>query len=970
MANFRTKARAIDLLGKNQIADLPTAITELWKNGYDAYGDYLGARLFVPGYQDINYTTFMMMDDGHGMTKEDILSKWIVLGTDSKKNVRNKTPEQDRFGKEERVPLGEKGIGRLSVSYLGNQMLLITKKEGNPYELLFMNWSILDNYDLFVEDIDIPIDTVRSIEEISDKYKQLQNSFKENFSHGKWDDFVDLKDKIYTHIEKYNEIPVSVMNELKEHYEKFGHGTCFVIFDPIEEICSLAENAGTSTDDNNNNYMKASLNGLFNPFDSNMNKQRKTFLDKNNLENSPEILILSEQRNYEFLINANYYDEQDFEQCEHYIDGEINEYGEFNGKIKVYGEIKSYFFSPMRKKKITKFKPISIHIAFWEPRFDMTSLTPQRYKYYEDKSELFGGINIYRDGFRVLPYGRKEFDFLGFEERRSRHAGNYYFSHRKMFGYIGIGKYKNPDLIDKSGREGLINNAAYREMRSILIEFFTKIAKDYYGTQSEVRQERRQVADEKKVARKLIEAEKKENRKQLVEFRKTIKDRTEKIKELTNRILDFSNEIQSYIEQPLFQREQKKLLSHAYTYQDEIRNLRVQIPPRLALSDKDKDIMYEFEEMVEANDTKINQALNLIYINTYQNELAQQYEDKYKKIKENINKSFYENTKCINDQLQRIKGEIDEFIKGNTKIVEAYSPEVKDINNQTKETTKNYLMELEKLYNIDFVEWKDSLILFEKHMQNISLYSEDQRLLGIYKETQDKLAEKVEQLHELAQLGMAVEIIDHQFNVMYEQITRDLHILKKYERKFPEEGKDSLKKLDIYIKHLEGNYKLLVPLYMTSRRSKKNITGEDIKQTILDFYGEKIEKNGIVLECDNSFLNYSILTFESIIMPIFINIINNAVFWLEKKDRKVIRIEVNQKREILIMNSGEKMKHSELLNCFQLFYTNKPQGRGIGLYLAKENLRKINLDIYATDDKEYNKLNGACFVICELQKGE
>ena len=46
MANFRTKARAIDLLGRNQIADLPTAITELWKNGYDAYGDYLDAGLY------------------------------------------------------------------------------------------------------------------------------------------------------------------------------------------------------------------------------------------------------------------------------------------------------------------------------------------------------------------------------------------------------------------------------------------------------------------------------------------------------------------------------------------------------------------------------------------------------------------------------------------------------------------------------------------------------------------------------------------------------------------------------------------------------------------------------------------------------------------------------------------------------------------------------------------------------------
>lgn len=41
MAQFRTKARAVELLGKGQIADLPTAISELWKNGYDAYADKL-----------------------------------------------------------------------------------------------------------------------------------------------------------------------------------------------------------------------------------------------------------------------------------------------------------------------------------------------------------------------------------------------------------------------------------------------------------------------------------------------------------------------------------------------------------------------------------------------------------------------------------------------------------------------------------------------------------------------------------------------------------------------------------------------------------------------------------------------------------------------------------------------------------------------------------------------------------------
>lgn len=53
MPQFRAKARAVDLLGKGQISDLPTAISELWKNGYDAYGDALEAYIYLSGYENI-----------------------------------------------------------------------------------------------------------------------------------------------------------------------------------------------------------------------------------------------------------------------------------------------------------------------------------------------------------------------------------------------------------------------------------------------------------------------------------------------------------------------------------------------------------------------------------------------------------------------------------------------------------------------------------------------------------------------------------------------------------------------------------------------------------------------------------------------------------------------------------------------------------------------------------------------------
>ena len=89
MAQFRTKARAVELLGKGQIADLPTAISELWKNGYDAYASELSCDLYMNGYKDIHSPAFVLSDTGTGMSRQDILEKWIVLGTDSKARGMN-----------------------------------------------------------------------------------------------------------------------------------------------------------------------------------------------------------------------------------------------------------------------------------------------------------------------------------------------------------------------------------------------------------------------------------------------------------------------------------------------------------------------------------------------------------------------------------------------------------------------------------------------------------------------------------------------------------------------------------------------------------------------------------------------------------------------------------------------------------------------------------------------------------------
>ena len=435
MANFRTKARAIDLLGKNQIADLPTAITELWKNGYDAYGDYLVARLYQAGYCEVSHDMFLISDDGRGMDRNDILNKWIVIGTGNKKNVNKELTEEERLYKKQRVPLGEKGIGRLSVAYLGNHMLMLSKKANSDIQVLFMNWKILDNYEMFLDEVEIPLTSISEINDIDVAYESLKREFMKNFDSDSWKNFADVKEKVLESLTKYKKVPEVVKAVLESHFMGKKHGTVFMVFDPISELRELEmENSAEvvikedrERVSEQTNYIRSALSGLFNPFDTELTQERAVNLEKelnNEFEDSPCFLIYgSDGKVHDFLRLKDFYTVDEFEDCEHWIKGSFDEKGCFNGVIKGYNnEQFPYHFVP-RERLRAKVGKMELKVAFWEAQQAKSIMSPEIWNAYEKKAENYSGLYLYRDGFRVLPYGRTDFDFLGFEENRSKGAG-------------------------------------------------------------------------------------------------------------------------------------------------------------------------------------------------------------------------------------------------------------------------------------------------------------------------------------------------------------------------------------------------------------------------------------------------------------------------------------------------------------------------------------------------------------------
>lgn len=84
--------------------------------------------------------SIMVTDDGEGMTREVVQSVWLVPGDDHRQKQRE---QRIRSTKHHRLPLGEKGLGRFAVHKLGNRIRLITRAQNSDECVVDIDWNEL-----------------------------------------------------------------------------------------------------------------------------------------------------------------------------------------------------------------------------------------------------------------------------------------------------------------------------------------------------------------------------------------------------------------------------------------------------------------------------------------------------------------------------------------------------------------------------------------------------------------------------------------------------------------------------------------------------------------------------------------------------------------------------------------------------------------------------------------------------------
>ncbi|MEK4487655.1 ATP-binding protein [Psychrobacillus sp. FSL H8-0484] len=448
---YKISSRATILLGRESVAKVDGAIIELVKNTYDA-----DATICLICF-DIENDCIYILDNGVGMTKEIIENYWMMIGTDNKrenyKSVKN------------RIKSGEKGIGRFALDRLGSQCDMYTKNNKEGLILWRNDWSKFEERGKTIDEIEadfsyinksfkdiIPFEILTSISEIGEKEEGINI----NIETGTLLKISNLRDewkeKEINNI--FNSLGFLIPpNEQREYIicaKKSFSDTYFIIENEISEEYDYRVSA-----EFNGEVFKVTLKR--NEFDLNLMPK--------------ELFKLDEFSKYPYRY-------EDFE------DKSI--YYEFTAAELMRNKGETYL------NAIKKIGPFKMDYTFMKLSLSEDDKESFYYKQISKKRRIWleqhNGIKIYRDNFLVRPYGdsnSESFDWLGIDARRAKNpaavshpSGNWHVRNTQGQGTVFISRINNDCILDKSSREGIIENEYFKYFKDVIKNIISVFEKD------------------------------------------------------------------------------------------------------------------------------------------------------------------------------------------------------------------------------------------------------------------------------------------------------------------------------------------------------------------------------------------------------------------------------------------------------------------------------------------------------------
>ena len=402
-----------------------------------------------------------VIDTGTGMSIEDLTDVFLVVGTASRKQA----VDEAQRDKETATPfLGEKGIGRLSAMRLGHKLSVQTTREQDTHiNRLNINWNDFDRHDVMLSDIDIePYVGREKPEGVKSGTRMIisdltSNWTKERLTRMAISEFSLLTNPLANRRSR-KRISLSWNGErvsiplLDKEFLKHAHAKIKGRY----EFEESKDGSGTLTP----------------------TLSYEIFINDLGFEHPKEIEPIKYQETD--LISMVVGKNSDIDQ------EALRAVGPFNFEL--------YWFNRRRLKGI-------------EGIGDLTEIRKVQ--------KQWTGIRLYRDDFRVYPYGAENDDWLELD-RRALASSGYLLNKTQFIGQVNISRMQNPLLLDQTNREGLRETAEQK----VLLETLQ------YAIQDDLRQAMRRMDAKHKKPRIDV----KENKEQIGELAKRAKKALKSLK--------------------------------------------------------------------------------------------------------------------------------------------------------------------------------------------------------------------------------------------------------------------------------------------------------------------------------------------------------------------------------------------------------------------------------------------------------
>ena len=337
-----------------------------------------------------------------------------------------------------------------------------------------------------------------------------------------------------------------------------------------------------------------------------------------------------------------------------------------------------------------------------------------------------------------------------------------------------------------------------------------------------------------------------------------------------------------------------------------------------------------------------NDLIGFIFITQNENSVLRDAADREGLM--NINGSYEEFISLIQATLKVMKDEVD-IDKGKTQLKKQTA--VKSFNKSYEDSYQKLQNQLLKL---DDKELIDSSKRF---------FSDTNNLI-------QKVREDLKITQELAGTGMAVEKATHDTMSLLKRLkTNTEDIVKKVETDqiSPVAFRDFLIELHENLEFLYQELQVLQPLFRVARKVTKDVSVQNVADRVMKYFRkELVDKIKVTIKGNDVVVR----TNTGLILQVLLNLMDNAVYWLDQvtSKNKQIQITLDAEESTVIFSDNGVGIDPEIKDLiFSEFYSKKSDGRGLGLYIVKELLERIDADIEVIVDPADKILDGANFKI-------